>query len=370
MRRVLYSVPGAKLLSWVLILCFSASFALAQQNAAPNLGAPNPAAPARPVAASRLITLDVSVTNQSGQAVPGLQQQDFTILDDNQPQKIVSFQAESSATANPPARVILVFDEVNTSYQHVTIARQEAEKFLSQNGGDLPWPTSLVFFSISGVTETTPTRDGKSLVKELKDNSHPLPNANRAEGIDGAVQRFNQSIRTLGQIAGFEASKPGRKVVIWIGPGWLFLSTTRLDLTVKDQQGLFRTIVSLSDGLRQARITLYNVDPSGSGSVTRDYYKSFLKGITTAKKVQGGELGLQVLAVQSGGLVFNSSNDLAAEMATCAADATSFYTLSFEGAVGDGPDEYHALEVKVDKPGLTARTNSGYYAQPARPSAH
>ena len=27
-------------------------------------------------------------------------------------------------------------------------------------------------------------------------------------------------------------------------------------------------------------------------------------------------------------------------------------------------DEYHTLEVKVDKPGLTARTRTGYYAQP------
>jgi hypothetical protein len=28
-------------------------------------------------------------------------------------------------------------------------------------------------------------------------------------------------------------------------------------------------------------------------------------------------------------------------------------------------DEYHELEVKVDKPGMKARTNTGYYAEPA-----
>jgi hypothetical protein len=33
---------------------------------------------------------------------------------------------------------------------------------------------------------------------------------------------------------------------------------------------------------------------------------------------------------------------------------------------GDGPNEYHALEIKLGKPGLTARTRTGYYAQPER----
>ncbi len=42
----------------------------------------------------------------------------------------------------------------------------------------------------------------------------------------------------------------------------------------------------------------------------------------------------------------------------------AFYVLSFDGLPGDGPNEYHALEIKIDKPGLTARTRSGYYAQP------
>lgn len=55
---------------------------------------------------------------------------------------------------------------------------------------------------------------------------------------------------------------------------------------------------------------------------------------------------------------------MAAEIAVAVADANAFYVLTFEGLPGDGPNEYHALETKVDKPGLTARTRTGYYAQP------
>ena len=95
----------------------------------------------------------------------------------------------------------------------------------------------------------------------------------------------------------------------------------------------------------------------------RFYYESFLKGVGSANKVQNGNLALQVLAAQSGGQVLNSNNDIAKLIATCLADAQAFYTLSFDSPPADHANEYHSLQVTIDKPGLTARTRTGYYAQ-------
>jgi VWFA-related protein len=136
----------------------------------------------------------------------------------------------------------------------------------------------------------------------------------------------------------------------------------------RQRQWFFTSILALSDGLRRARITLYSIDPLGTADALslRTDYKQFLKPVKKAGQADLGDLALQVLASQSGGLVLNSSNDLAGEIATCAADSNSYYVLSFEGLPGDGPNEYHALDIKLDKPGLTARTRSGYYAQPER----
>jgi hypothetical protein len=179
------------------------------------------------------------------------------------------------------------------------------------------------------------------------------------------------SLNALGQIAGLEATRPGRKLLIWISPGWPFLNAPGIEqnLTSKPKQEIFTSIVALSDALRQARITLYAVDPLGAkdaGGFRTVEYMGFSKGVKSARQAEYGHLALQVLATQSGGRVLNSSNDLAGEIATCVADANSYYVLSFEGLPGDGPNEYHALDIKLDKPGLTARTRSGYYAQPAR----
>jgi VWFA-related protein len=321
----------------------------------------------KPGTTDRRMTLNVPVTDQSGHVISGLQQQDFTLLDNKLPVKIVSFRRVEGASAapDPPVEVVLVIDEVNTSFHDIAIEREQVEKFLSQNDGKLAWPVSLVFFSLQGAAGGTPSRDGNSLIAELKQHKTPLRGAALSQGTYGAFDRINLSVRTLGQFADYEAKRPGRKLVVWLSPGWSFLSSPRVETRFMNQQGLFNSIVNLSDALPRADITLYNVNPLGSGSgVLKSYYKDFIKGVKTATQAKIGNLALQVLAYQSGGLVLNSSNDLAAEIATCVSDANAFYVLSFETAVGDGPNEYHALELTVNKSGSEARTRSGYYAQP------
>jgi hypothetical protein len=71
-----------------------------------------------------------------------------------------------------------------------------------------------------------------------------------------------------------------------------------------------------------------------------------------------------VLAVQSGGSVQGPDNDLTAQINRCFEDARAFYTLSFDSPAAGHANEYHDLKVLVDKPGLTARTSTGYYNQP------
>jgi hypothetical protein len=77
-----------------------------------------------------------------------------------------------------------------------------------------------------------------------------------------------------------------------------------------------------------------------------------------------GDLTLGVIAAQSGGLVLNPGNDLATELQKCVADAAAYYEIAFDPVISDRPSEYHHLEVRVAKPGLTVRTRKGYYSQP------
>ena len=357
---------------WLVVLAVSLSAAAAQNAPTPQLQPRPPEPPTQPSSsADRQITLDVQVRDKSGTPVRGLQKQDFTILDDKQPKNIVSFQAvdgSASAAADPPVEVVLVVDAVNTGFQAVTFERTELKKFLLQNDGKLAVPTSLVIFTDTGAKiQNGSSRDGKALAALYDQYETGLRSITRSQGFYGAAERFDLSLKTLSQLVAYEGKRPGRKLIIWFSPGWPLLSGPHIELTNKEEQHFFDSIVTTSAAMRQARITLYAIDPLGmadAGGFRTFYYKEFVKGVTSYKRAQPGNLALQVLAVQSGGLVLNSTNDLVASIADCASDADAFYVLTLDPARADHADEYHALGVTVDKPGATARTRTGYYAQP------
>jgi VWFA-related protein len=356
----------------LVVVVLAAVNALSAQNAPQPQVQPRPATVPPPPAADRIVTLEVQVTDKSGAPIRGLQKEDFTLLDDKQPQSILFFHAfDSEATPdNPLAQVILVVDAVNTSVGANSSERSEVRRFLLQNGDKpLPWPVSLVLLTTQGPKmQEAPSRDGNALAALYDQYQTGLrsPNLTNAR-YWGAIERLDISLKALGSIVGHEKTQSGRKLVVWLSSGWPMLEGANNRYTNKDALGFFDTITSFSTQMRQARITLYSVDPVGvrnAGTSANSYYQSFLKGVTDAKKSSPANLGLQVLAVQSGGRVFASSNDLTAAIGECVADARSFYIVSFSAAKADRANEYHALEVKVDKPGATARTRTGYYAQP------
>jgi VWFA-related protein len=359
--------------SLLCFLCCSLPAFAQQPTTAPAAGQlqtfPAPSANA----ADRHLVLDVVVTDKSGKAVKGLEQKDFTVLDNGRPQTVLSFQASGGVTANvqsaeSPVQIILLVDEVNTNFSRIAYERDQIKRFLLQNSGNLTRPMSMAFFSDTGTDiQNVTSRDGNSLLAVFDQHETALRSIRRGQGFYGAVERFQLSLNTLNSLMAKEAKVPGRKMVIWISPGWPILSGPQVDLSDKQRAGLLASIVSISTTLREARMTLYNINPEGAdeaGGIQTFYYQEFLKPITAAKQVLPGNLALQVLTVQSGGLVFTPNNDITTEINRCVADADAFYTLTLDAASAEKPNEYHAIDVKVAPPGLSARTRSGYYVQP------
>jgi VWFA-related protein len=315
------------------------------------------------------ITLDVQVTDRFGTPVRGLQQQDFTLLDGKRPQDILSFQAvDSEAAGSPVVEIILVVDAVNGSFTNVSYQREAIREFLLQNGGQLSQPVLLMVFSGSGnKMQNRPSRDGKALAALYDEYETGLRRNTRSQGLYGAAERLSNSLDALHSFATYEATRPGRKLMIWFSPGWPLLSERHIEVSRRNEQQLFDSIVAFSNELRRARITLYDVDPCGvaNGNLTGFHlYEQFLKGVSSPSGVLPGNVSLQVLAVQSGGRVLNESNDLVSEIMACVSDAQAYYTVSFNVHPADQPNEYRVISVKINKPGISARTRTGYYAQP------
>jgi VWFA-related protein len=335
----------------------------------------------RPGTPTGKIQLDVLVTDGAGRPVTGLQQQDFTLLDNKKPQPILSFRAVDGSTgqlagagngrtadpADPPVEVILLLDATNNSLTRVAYERTEIERFLRQNGGHLEQPLSLMIFSERGVkVQPQPTTDGNQVAQVLNKAEATMHVVQRSGGYD-AIERVELSLKTLRSIVAVEASKPGRKMLIWIGPGWPMLEGPGYRASDATKRALFNTIVDTSRTLREARITMYGVnsfDPQSPGMMRADFYKSFLKGVPSARQVESGDLAVPVFAIHSGGRVLDRAEDLVDQLNSCVAEAKSYYTIGFDPPSAEHVDEYHDLELKVDKPNVKVRTNAGYYSEP------
>ena len=331
--------------------------------------APKPEVSRAPVSTAGTLDLDVVVSARDGKPIAGLKQQDFTVYLDGKPQPITSFRAaEATATASAPIETILLIDTVNTRFSNVAYERSQIDRFLKQNNGKLSQPITLVILSDTGTQiMPQPSRDGNQLAAFLDKAAIGLRDIRSSTGFYGWVEQFQLSASALERLSAYEQTRPGRKLLIWISPGWPLLSGPEVQLSRKDQQSLFANLVALSSSLRKARITLSSVDPLGTlddVSYRTFFYQQFTKGVPSASKMQVGNLALQVLALQSGGRVLNSSNDVTGQIATAASDADAFYNIKVDSPPTEEPNSYRTISVQVDKPGLTARTATGYYAQP------
>jgi VWFA-related protein len=320
-----------------------------------------------------LIKLDVVVTDKSGNPIPGLRSSDLTLLDNAQPQKIISFQSfdGTNARPEPPVEVILVIDTVNLPQEQVAAAKNSVEKLLRANEGHLAQPVQIFLLSPEVLSSTrASSTDGNTLADQVaRGTGLPVTRPTMVlrlgqsyRAMDGKPEMTPEgkanriSLNALGAIAMEERRKPGRKLLFWIGPGWPI-----------DQGGCdisFDSVTELSTRLREARITLWAANTWPYREPYFVYHNLLLEPAKAANDVQSGHLSLVVLATQTAGGMLNTAGDLGKRIGEQIQQANTFYTLAFEPPRTREEDEYHDLKVEVTGSGLTARTSTAYYNEP------
>ncbi len=310
--------------------------------------------------------LNVVVTpGDRGKPIVGLSQDSFAVLDNGARQPIRSFRALTAAS--DPVKILLVIDAVNTDYMRIAYEREQVDKFLRANDGRLTQPTALAILTDTG-TQIEPgfSTNGNGISELLDKQVIGLRELRRSAGFYGAEERLQLSLKTMSELLGRAATEPGRKFIVFITPGWPLLSGPNVQFSVKQQQSLFQEVVSTSNAIRRADATLYAVDPlgAGEGPGRTFYYEQFLKGVAKPSQALPGDLGAQVLAVQSGGLFLGSNNDLSALLQRAYDDASAAYEITYQPPPAEAANTYHQIEIRMAEPHMRARTLQGYYSQP------
>ena len=339
---------------------------------APNGQTAAPATATNTIRANaRLVILDAVVVDKKGNAVTDLTRDQFGIKEDGADQTLLNFSPPGSfipkadatidSTADldrvaPQAPVnIILLDEFNTLFEDMAFARYSLQKFLKALPDKLDTPTMLVSVSLSKFEVLHDYTQNKDEILSALDH-HFAAYPWQAHNYSWIGERYATAFFTLRRVAEATEGHPGHKNMIWIGRGFPSISWVRFSSV--DRDNVHTAMQQTINELRDARVTLYTIDPAGV-MVDPGRYGSEAAIFDPF----GGEPNFQKIATASGGRNLYGRNDVDAEIGTSIRDGASFYTLTYR-PTDPTRDVNHFRKVEVTvvgHPELKVVTREGYF---------
>jgi VWFA-related protein len=349
----------------------SAAQPQAQTQAAPNT------APTLRVYVTRVV-LDVVVTDKQGNVVTDLKKDDFKVTDAGEPQTVTNFDISTDHIAKPDVTInstadldkfapeapvnIILLDEFNTLFEDMAFARYSLKKYLEKQPDKLTTPTMLLAVGIDQFTVLNDYTQNKQAILDSLDH-HFVAYPWRNQGNSWAPERLGTAFGTLERVAEATIGHPGHKNMIWIGRGFPSINMSRA--SVDSSRRVENYVQQCVNMLRDARVTLYAVDPAGLVVNPIEKYGNEAAMLDPF----GGNYDFSRLARATGGKSLYGRNDVDAEIGNSARDGVNFYTLTYRPTTGTmDPEKFRKIAVTIDRPGLTATSRLGYFVSrgPAR----
>jgi VWFA-related protein len=364
-----------------------------------------------------LVLVDVVVTDKKGNTIKNLTRGNFTIYEDNAPQKISTFDYEDLSTIFEQSNkatvhaqralplinlskssleqvpreqfrhhrlIILLFDLSSMPVEDLIQAQTTAQNFIEKQltPADL---VALVVNASSLKLLQNFTNDREALraavtklnvgdSTDLAQLGTTTTEENTSEDVSDAYQadetQFNifntdRKLSAIESVGKMFQQLPEKKFLVHFSSG---ISTTG----VENQSQLRATI----DALNQASTSLYAVDTRGliaappggdaskgsasgtanfSGKAIRDQFASIANSQET----------LTALALDTGGKALLDTNNLGQVFQAVLQDSTSYYLLSYNSSNTKRDGKFRRIKVSVDIPGARLKYRQGYYSPKA-----
>ncbi len=270
-------------------------------------------------AGTRIVPVIATVTDAQRRLVPGLEQGDFLLFDNGKPQELSFFQSEVT-----PFTVVVMLDTSASMTGSLDLLNRATEQFLlrmlPQDRGQVGAFNDKIQFSGAF------TSDRDDLIGALRDLQFGNP-----------TRLYDAIWESMAALEGVE----GRKVVLVFTDG--------------DDTSSRR---SLGDVLKRATADEMMVYAIGLES-------EYFNGVARVRSRP--DRGLRKLADETGGGYFElkKTDDLGPTFSRVAQELHSQYTMGFSPTVLDGRE--HKLELKLNRPGFTARARKAYIAAKEEP---
>ena len=334
-------------------------------------------------AAANFVEVDAVVTDSHGAFVPGLSAADFDVQEDRKPQQVsactlVDFLNPTTPAAAPSYRADLPVDSQIAAGRiyllyttalptpEMQLARRDARVFVSEfmQPGDV----AAVWNAETTGRTVTFTTNKQLLLDQIDrtDTQSPAARKGQTEALQDAV----------GWLSGVQGR---RKSLILFATSWSSDPRGLMSLyfvpdasTGMSERDLLGAGVSDYDILgyprrvtEQADVHIYAMDVSG---LTTESPTSSGPGIGARGPGGGADVGsredaigaIRSIADGTGGLALINSNDYRTAFKRVVDDNSRYYLLGYDAPHKPGDGIFHALTVKVLRPGVTVRARRGY----------
>lgn len=308
------------------VLVISALFLFAATGAAAETGE----APFR--ADSRLVLVPVTVTDRHAKTVEGLRAEDFTVLDNQAPQQIISF-----GTDDAPSSVSIVLDISGSMQKALAAAKEMLKTFFAASNPD----DDFLMLTVSTQPSAAPkfTSDTGALTESI--------GSARPGGLTSLLDTAY-----LGLLRMKEARQPRRAMII-LSDGF--------DNHSRYSQGELMSLALEADV--QVYSMIFDTGLPESNSVP--FVSPMVAKPWVLARMRQGPDFLEKLSAKTGGLSFHVRNDAEAREAlgkTSQALRTE-YLIGYQPSESGAPGKWHQIRVKSGVPKVYVHARNGYYSR-------
>ncbi len=419
--------PARALVALLALTLPIATVVARQQTSPPPPAQPPPARPAAeqpqtPVIRTGInyVRVDVIVNDRNGNPVFDLKAEDFSLTEDNKPQKIDSFEvvkidqnAMVQADNRPPAAIrnnydeereaarpevrlfVILLDDYHVRRGNDMAARKPLMDFIENQLG--PLDMVALMYPLTPVTDLRFSRDRDSLARAVNTfegrkfiyEPRNTFEEQYSQYPAAVVERIrNQITMDAMKAAAIKMAglREGRKSIILVSEGFTTTLPTQLNDPVAsrpglgnpnrgnamapgptdsqrlmDQSDLIFDLRSVFTTLNRNNTSIYAVDPRGLAVF--EYGINEGVGLTEdATGLRATLDTLHVLAENTDGRAIVNRNDLASGMKQILRDSSGYYLLGYSSSQAPTDGKFHKIDVKVKRSGLDIRARKGYWA--------
>ena len=282
---------------------------------------------------SRLVNLNVRVTDSAGKLIPNLSQADFQIFEDNIEQQVVRFEPVTS-----PVSVVLLLDASGSTKEHWKIIKKAAKKFIETLSPNTP--IAVAAFTRRFMVICDFSCDRQTLKERI----------DKTKNLSSGTAFYDATWSALNL---FKEVKDQRKAVVMMTDG---VDNSLSDEDYEPKHPFDELFARIS----QDEITIYPIYFDTEYQVTVR-----MRGSDTHESYVTAREQLKRIADETGGTLFKAdrAEDLDGVYQRVASELQTLYSVSYNPADKNYDGNWRNVGVKVKQGAATARTKRGFYAR-------